>query len=218
VTEITVPLVSRRAQRVQLFQKVQHAVPAPVLIGDGLNRLTDHGALWSTALGVAEVGASAVVIVALVRAIRDQRKPSTHAHHAHGIDWIDIFLGVMVLVEVLVHYHETGRIQRPTLLLGATLIVLGLLHGWLITRASRRRALRVTDDGITVGKKFFRRFAVRWPDIAEIQVSAAQAYVIARDGREHRFDLEDLTAPADIRQALLAAQTRWQTPLPPNTV
>ena len=123
-----------------------------------------------------------------------------------------------MLVEVLVHHQETGRIQRPTLLLGATLIVLGLLHGWLITRASRRRALRVTDDGITVGKKFFRRFAVRWPDIAEIQVSAAQAYVIARDGREHRFDLEDLTAPADIRQALLAAQTRWQTPLPPNTV
>jgi hypothetical protein len=103
-------------------------------------------------------------------------------------------------------------------LLGVTLIVLGLLHGWLMTRASRRRALRVTDDGITVGKKFFRRFSARWPEIAEIQVNATQAYVIARDGREHRFDLEDLTAPADIRQALLAAQMRWQTPLPPNTV
>jgi hypothetical protein len=218
VTEITVPLVSRRAQRMQLFQKLQHAVPAPVLISDGLNRLTDHRALWSTALGVAEVGASAVVIVALVRAIRDQRRHSTHVHHAHGIDWIEIFLGVMVLVEVLVHQQETGHIQRPNVLLGVTLIVLGLLHGWLMTRASRRRALRVTDDGITVGKKFFRRFSARWPEIAEIQVNATQAYVIARDGREHRFDLEDLTAPADIRQALLAAQMRWQTPLPPNTV
>ena len=110
MTEITVPLVSRRRERVQLFQKFQHAVPAPVLIGDGIHRLTERAALWSVGLGVAEVGASAVVIVALVRAIRDQRKPSTHAHHAHGIDWIDIFLGVMVLVEALVHYQETGRI------------------------------------------------------------------------------------------------------------
>ena len=76
----------------------------------------------------------------------------------------------------------------------------------------------MTNDGITVGKKFFRRFSVRWPEIAEIHVSAARAYVIARNGREHRFDLEDLASAADVRQALLAAQTRWQTPLPPNTV
>lgn len=212
------PLVSRRAQRVQLFQKLQHALPAPVLFGDGMNRLTGHGALWSLALGVAEVGASAVVIVALLQAIRRHRQPSTQAHHAHRIDWVDIFLGVMVLVEVLVHHHETGRIQRPTLLLGVMLIVLGLLHGWLIARASRRRALRVTDDGITVGEKFFRRFSARWPEIAEIHVSAARAYVIARDGREHRFDLDDLQAPADVRNALHAAQARWQAPLPPSTV
>lgn len=218
MTEITVPLVSRRRERVQLFQKFQHAVPAPVLIGDGIHRLTERAALWSVGLGVAEVGAGAVVTVALLRALRGQWKGAADVHHAHRIDWIDIFLGIMVLVEALVHYQETGHIQRPTLLLGVTLIGLGLLHGWLMTRASRRRALRVTDDGITVGKKFFRRFSVGWPEIAEIHVSSARAYVIARDGREHRFDLEDLTAPADVRQALLAAQTRWQTLLPPNTV
>lgn len=212
------PLVSRRRERVQLFQKLQHAVPAPVLLSDGMNRLTDHAALWSVALGVAEVTASAVVIVALFQAIRRQRQPAAHAHHAHGIDWIDIFLGVMVLVEVLVHHHETGRIPRPTLLLGVTLIVVGLAHGWLLERASRRRALRVTDDGISVGKKFFRRFAVRWPEIAEIHVSDARGYVIARDGREHRFDFDDLQAPADVRNALHAAQARWQPPISPRTV
>lgn len=212
------PLVSRRRERVQLFQKLQHAVPAPVLFGDGMSRLTGHAALWSTALGAAEVAASAVVIVALLRAIRDQRKPAAHVHHAHGVDWIDVFLGVMVLVEVLVHHHETGRIQRPSLLLGVTLIGLGLAHGWLFARAARRRALSVTDDGITVGQKFFRRFSVRWPDIAEIHVSEARGYVIARDGREHRFDFDDLQAPADVRRALHAAQARWQAPTAPSTV
>ena len=201
-----------------LFQKFQHAVPAPVLFRDGVGRLAGHSALWNTALGAAEVGASAVVIVALLRALRRIVKGTTSAHHAHGVDWIDIFLGVMLLVEVLVHHHETGRIQRPTVLLGATMIALGLTHGWLMSRAARRRALHVNDDGITVGRRFFRRFSVRWPDVAEINVSAAKAYIIARDGREHRFDLEDLVAPAEVRQALLAAQARWQTPLPPSTV
>jgi hypothetical protein len=218
VTEITVPLVSRRRERVQLFQKLQHAVPAPVLLGDGISRITGHAALWSTTLGAAEVTASAVVIGALLRAIRDQRKPAAHAHQSHSVDWIDVFLGVMVLVEVLVHHHETGRIQRPSLLLGATLIALGLAHGRLLERASRRRALKVTDDGITVGQKFFRRFSVRWPEIAEIHVSEARGYVIARDGREHRFDFDDLQAPADVRDALHAAQARWQAPIAPRTV
>jgi len=218
VTEITVPLVSRRRARVQLFQKIQHAVPAPVLFSDGIRRLAGHEALWSMSLGFAQVATSAVVIVALLRAVRQQRRGAADPHHHHGIAWIDIFLGSMVLVEVLVHYHETGRIQRPTLLLGATMIVLGLTHGWLLRRMARRRALRVNDEGISVGQRFFRRFSVRWPEIAEIHVSPARAYVIARDGREHRFDLDDLTAPADIRQALQTAQARWQAPLPPSTV
>jgi hypothetical protein len=217
VTEITVPLVSRRRERVQLFQKLQHAVPAPVLFGDGIHRVTAPAALWSTALGAAEIATSAVVMVALLRAIRRMRAGTGHAHHAHGIDWIDVFLGAMLLVEVLVHHHETGRIQRPTLLLGATMIALGLAHGWLLRNAARRRALRVSDDGISVGRKFFRRFSVRWPDIAEIHITDARAYVIARDGREHRFNFDDLVAPADIREALQAAQARWQA-LSPHTV
>jgi hypothetical protein len=218
VTEITVPLVSRRREWVQLFQKFQHALPAPVLIGDGLHRFTERAAPWSVGLGVAEVGAGAVVTIALLRALRGQWKGAARAHHAHRMDWIDMFLGVMVLVEALVHYQETGRLQRPTILLGVSLIGLGLVHGWLIQRASRRRTLRVTDEGISVSERFSRRFSVRWPEVAEIQVSSTRAYVIAHDGREHRFDLEDLTAAADVRQALLAAQARWQPALPPSTV
>jgi hypothetical protein len=218
VTEITVPLVSRRRERMQLVQKFQHALPAPVLFGDGMHRVTSPQTPWSTALGAAEIAASAVVIVALLRAIRQQRRSAAHAHHAHGVDWIDIFLGAMIFVEVLVHHHETGRIQRPTALLGVAMIAMGLAHGWLFSRVARRRSLRIGDDGISVGRKFFRRFSVRWPDIAEIHVSDARAYVIARDGREHRFNFDDLVAPAEIRQALQTAQTRWQAPLPPTTV
>jgi hypothetical protein len=202
----------------QLFQKLQHALPAPVLFGDGLHRLTEHDALWSAVLGGAEVATSAAVIVALLRAVRQLRTRVSHAPHAHSVDWIDIFLGVMVLVEATVHYHETGRLQRPTILLGAGMLVLGLTHGRLFDLAKRRRELRITDDGISVSQRFFRRFAVRWPEIAEIHVSAASAYVIARDGREHRFNFDDLTSPADVRHALSAAQSRWQTSLPSHTV
>ena len=125
----------------------------------------------------------------------------------------------MVLVEALVHQQETGRIQRPTLLLGVTLIVLGLAarladHESLATpRVARDR--RRHHGGQEVLPALLGALA---RDRGDSGQRRTQAYVIARDGREHRFDLEDLAAPADIRQALLAAQTRWQTPLPPNTV
>ncbi|HUL73700.1 MAG TPA: hypothetical protein VLT86_11400 [Vicinamibacterales bacterium] len=35
MTALTVPLISRRRERAQLVQKIQHAVPSPVLFGRG---------------------------------------------------------------------------------------------------------------------------------------------------------------------------------------
>jgi hypothetical protein len=42
----------------------------------------------------------------------------------HGIDWIDVFAASVIFVETLEHYHRTGHIVRPNVLMIATLLAL----------------------------------------------------------------------------------------------
>jgi len=209
VTAIAVPLTSRRREWALLVQKAQHVLPSPVLLQDGLARLLAGASGFSLALAVAEIGASTLVIVSFLRAVR-QRFARSAAHHDASVDWVDAFLGVMLLVEVVVHREETGHLQRPTLLLGVTMLALGLTHGWLIRRLARRRTLRVDDQGITAGLRFFRRFSAGWSDISEIAIGPAIASVITRDRRECTFDLRDLSTAPAVRDALVAARGHWE--------
>lgn len=197
----------RRREYGALVQKLQHVLPAPLLLGDGLARVTAESASPWLLLGVAEFVSAAVLIVLFVRTARRVLRHSRDVHIAHGVDWVDIFVGVMLLVEATVHWHETGRIKRPTVLLGLTMVAFGVLHKWIVKRIADHRTLRVNDDGISVGERFFRRFSVRWPDVAEIAIGASTAKILTRDGRERQFDLRDETASAGVRGALVAAET-----------
>ena len=71
-------------------------------------------------------------------------------------------LGLMLSVEAWSHWYETGRVQRPTLLLALTMVALGLLHGRMATAGRRRRVVRIGSDGVWIGERFFRRFAATW--------------------------------------------------------
>lgn len=200
----------RRREFGALVQKFQHVLPAPVLLGDGLTRVTAESASPWLLLGVAEVISAAVLIVLFARTVRNVVRHHGEAHIAHGVDWVDIFVGVMLLVEATVHWHETGRIQRPTVFLAFTMLAFGVLHKWIVKRVTEHHTLRVDDDGISVGERFFRRFSVRWPDVAEIVVGPSTARILTRDGREREFDLRDARASAGVRGALVAAESRRQ--------
>jgi hypothetical protein len=213
VNEIAVPLRSRRRETALVVQKFQHVIPAPVLIQDGLHRLAEPASGVALALGAGEVAAGALVVGAFILAVR-QAYRARKAPHVHlGVDWVDIFLGLMLLVEVLVHREETGHIRRPTLLLAATMLVFGILHGRIATRAVRHFTLRVDDDGVRAGARFFRTFKVRWADIAEIAVDDGSGRIVTRDGRRRTFAFGALAQPAEVRDALVAARTRWQAQL-----
>ena len=124
--------------------------------------------------------------------------------------WISIvFLGVMLSVGVVVHYQETGHIQRPTVLLAAVMFAAGFAHGWIFSRALRRRVLRIDDRGVTAGGRF-REFKATWPEIAEIAIGPEHAHIIKRDGREQRFNFHHLAGAAAIREALVIAEARRQ--------
>lgn len=193
-----------------IVQKLQHVLPSPVLIRDGLTRLSARASGWSLVLAGAEVVTGALVVGSFLLAARRAfiRKADDHVHH--GVDWVDLFLGLMLAVEVFVHHEETGRIQRPTMLLSVTMVVFGLMHGRMLQRVLRHMMLRVDDRGVTAGAKFFRTFSARWKEIADISVGDSDARIRTRDGRERRFNLRNLTKGAEVRDALLAARVEWQ--------
>ena len=218
-------LLSKRREYAQLLQQLQHVVPALPLLMQGLTRLTHEGHFWSLVLGAAEVGISAVVLVAFIRTLRGRLRSSNseghgdgdasghgahaaHAAHAHGVDWVDIFLGAMLGIEVWAHWFESGHIKRPTVLLALVMVAVGLLHGKIAALGNRRRALRIGDQGISIGNKFGARFRLNWDEIASIDITDRTASIAGVKGRSKKINLADLKNAAEVRSALLAARAR----------
>lgn len=208
-----VPVRYRRAQKGQFVQKLQHAIPSVIVLGDGLSHLQHDPHGVSLALGIAEVGVSALVIGSVIRGFRRLRAGNgagSHGHAHHGVDWIDLSLGAMLLVEAYAKFHATAHLPRPTILLGVVMIVLGFVHGRLAAWGDRRLELRVDDEGISVPRRFFRRLTVAWPEVAEITSGPAIARVITIDGRDQSLDLADAIDPGPIRAALADARARLE--------
>lgn len=207
---IAVPIRYRRAERGLFVQKLQHAIPSIVVLSDGLTHLSHNPAGAELALGVVEVVAAVLVMGSVVRGIRQLRAQAgggAHAHPHHGVDWIDIFIGVMLAVEAYAKYHASHRIPRPTIVLGLAMIAIGLAHGKLAAWGDRNRQLRVDANGISMPVRPFSRLSLAWADIASIDIADRYATVTAVDGRSQRFDLSDVMQPDAVRGALMQART-----------
>ena len=211
VADVSVPLLSKWRQGAMLAQKVQHAVPSVALLGHGVVRLSHETTLLSLALGASEITVGALVIISFVRAIRAIRAKTSAADHAHhgSVDWLDIFIGAMLAVEVWAHWHETGRIQRPSALLVLITIGLGLGHGWFAARQQRRRMLRVSETGLSIGRgKFVPAFKASWNELRAIEIGPQTARVVKKDGSAKKINLADLKNTDAVRAALATARDR----------
>jgi hypothetical protein len=217
VPDLTVPLISKRVERAQFVQKLQHGLPSLFLLLKGLGRLFDEPHGWELVIGLAEVTASVLVIAAFSRGARAMRHHEVTASSAHhSVDWIDLFLGLMLVIEAWSHWHETGHVQRPTLLLAVVMVALGLNHGRLKAFAGRHRAIKIDDVGLSVGKKFFRRFRASWTELAGIDIGRGSARIVRKDGRTCTVDLDDLKNARDVRAALERGRERLLAKAPPE--
>ena len=214
---LVVPLRSRRQQRAQMFQKMQHAVPAGALLLQGLSTLGGHPHGFELTLGIVEVVAGALVAIAMARAIRTAARPHAHETDAHGIDWVDLAVAGVLAVEALEKWHARHHVARPTILTAIVMVVLGLGHGRIASRMARRHTLRVDDDGLYIGGKPFRAFRATWGEIAAIEVGDRWATVRTRGGRERRLDLVDLEDAAGVRRLLDVARVRAMDALAPDS-
>lgn len=210
---VTLRSKSRRArvERVQLLQKVQHAIPVLVLLPAGLQALREGAHGVALALAVFEIVISLLLVGALIRAVRGLRRAHAAAPQAHhGVDWIDILIAGVLFAEVAEHYHLTHHVKRPTLLLAFAMLAIGVLHGRIFARVSRRYTLRVEDEGLYVGGKPFRTLRATWEELDAIEIGERYATIRLKDGRTRRLDLPDLEEPDQVRAALASAQQRTQ--------
>jgi hypothetical protein len=207
---ISVPIRYRRSERGQFAQKLQHAIPSVVVLTDGISHLSHDPHGVALVLGAVEVGAALAVIVSVARGLRKlaKRTASADPHHAHhGVDWIDIFIGVMLGVEAYAKYHETHHLPRPTVLLSIAMITLGILHPRIAAWGIKQRRLVVTPEHISIPKRPFSRVTLPWADVKSIDVDTRYATVKAAGGRTHRFDLDDMVYAEAVRDALMKART-----------
>lgn len=208
-----IPIRYRRAERGLFVQKLQHAIPSFVVLGDGIDHLSHNPHGVELALGVAEVVAAVLVMGSVVRGVLHMKRrlaapqDDDHAHAHHGVDWIDIFIAVMLGVEAYAKYHATAHIPRPTILLAMVMLTVGVTHGRLAAWGGRKRALRVGPEGISVPGKPFTRLTLAWSEVASVEMDDRAAVITAIDGRSKRIDLSDVLQPKAVREALIEART-----------
>jgi hypothetical protein len=209
VADLVVPIEMRRRVWALLVQKLQHVLPSIVLLGDGIQHLERPDGLLRS-FGIFEIVTSAVVIVLFLREVRAARRGAHRAHHEHAVDWLDVCLAGMLVVEAASHHQDTNHWPRPTLLVAATMLVAGLAHGRIMAFAKRRRSLRVENAGLSRGLKFFRRFSATWDRIAGIRIGESRAVIALRGGEEHVINLAELDDADRVSAALQEAHRRWE--------
>ncbi len=210
--ELIVPLHSRRRNRGALAQKLQHVIAGAGLFFSGVQSLSAHAEGLERTLAIAGMITAGLLIAAFLRELRGAtRARDAHpddAHHHRGVDWIDIFAAGMLFAEAAEKYHIRGHIWRPETLAGLATLGVGLFHGRLAARKERQRSLRVTSDGVVVGRRFFGAFTARWDQIAELSIGEREATIRTHEGKTRRLNLADLENAPAVRAALEDARRR----------
>jgi hypothetical protein len=165
-------------------------------------------------LGVFEVASAFALIVLTLRQLRSALLRNRHhehpTHHVHGVDWVDIAAGFMLVAEALEHWHLTHHIARPTVFSAVTTFALAFSHGRIAAAKARKRVLRVDDRGIFVAGRPFkvRKLNVPWSEVSSIEVDERWGVIATRSGRRRKLDLPDLEGEPHVRHALLQARER----------
>ena len=205
--DVAVPLHSRRRKRLQVGKQLQHVVPAAGLLYNGLQSLAAGAEGLELALAVAGMVTSGLLIAAFARRARGLR-PHVATHHAHGVDWMEIFASGVLFAEAFERWHTHHRVPGPQLLTAVVTLGIGLSHSWLSARNERRRSIRLTPEHLFIGRNKFSSFTARWDEIAEVSITEREATIRTHRGRRRRLNLADLENAEDVRGVLQAAQRR----------
>jgi hypothetical protein len=202
-----VAMQSKRGHRAQLMQKVQHLLPAALLLNSAFVTFSRGEEGTARIIAVVQAVAALAFIVTVARAVR-QARAGHGGHGHHGVDWADIFVAGVFFAEGLERYHVRHKLIQPAFVTAAAMLLLGLFHGRIFSAAERRRSLTIGPDGVSVGRRPFGTFRATWDNLKAIDIDDRYATITRRDGGQRRIDLHDVVHPEPVRRALEEARTR----------
>ncbi|MFI5311979.1 MAG: hypothetical protein ACHQQ3_12140 [Gemmatimonadales bacterium] len=206
---LIVPLHSRRRRRARAVQRLQDVIPAGALLIAGVQGLVAGASGAALALALTEIVTTALLLTSIMRTIREARSSAPPPPHSGDISWGEIWAASVLMAEWWERWHEGHHRSRPTLLLAAVTLLVGLFHGRVTRAVQRRRALTLTDDSFSVGgRRLWSRFRSSWDELATISITPTEARVRTLSDKVWKIDLADLENADEVRSALEVARKR----------
>jgi hypothetical protein len=174
---------------------VQHGVAALLLFIGGFNKLR-AGEAEDYLLASLELLAGAAVLISMFFELRRSKE------HEHGsIKWLDIFAGVMLVVEGISKLHSGPKhypIAFANFLAALATFMVGIFH----VRIIQTTRITLDEEGIMARTSPVRKFRLHWSEILSIRVDDASIRFVTKSG-EQRIKLKNLTNSQDVQKRFL---------------
>lgn len=193
--KLTIHLQTKRREKAQRFSMVQHGFAALLLFIGGFNKLR-AGESEDYLLASLELLAGAAVLISMFFEIR-KSKEREHS----SIKWLDIFAGVMLVVEGLSKFHSGPKhypIAFANFLAAIATFMVGIFHH-RITQATR---ITLDEEGIRARTSPVRQVRLSWNEIQSIRVDDVAIRFVTKSG-EQRVKLKNLTNGKDVQKRFL---------------
>jgi hypothetical protein len=168
-------------KRMKFARSFGHVTPGIILVLSGLEGLASAGRehLWLALLSIA---AGAAVVIAFIREMRHTRSDAPH-----GINWLDVFAGIVLFVEAAHRYSPEKGFQpaHGYAFAGLLTIALGIFHARLAALAR----ITCTKEGVFARTAPFRSVKVAWEDIASPQITDSVITLNTKSGDSPKIDL-----------------------------
>ncbi|HEU4629736.1 MAG TPA: hypothetical protein VFS08_08310, partial [Gemmatimonadaceae bacterium] len=186
---VVVPLHVRALERAERLQMLLELPPAAALLLEALHRMRASGAsAGDHLLAAAELATSAALLVLTARELRGRRhRPSTRSVAA-----ADLAAGGMLTAEWADAVAHGGKYVSPTLLSAAVAFTLALLPLWIPDWRTRRRTLRLDEQGLRYRASLRRRVRAEWRELTAVARRGERVELHRHDGRPRVIDLRAL--------------------------
>ncbi|MCG3118241.1 MAG: hypothetical protein ALAOOOJD_00404 [bacterium] len=168
-------------KRKKFARSFNHVLAGVLLLLLGVENLSQHGR-EHLIFAILSILAGAAVLVAFVRELRQSAHPEPH-----GVNWVDVFAGIVILLEAWHKYKPEKGFQPATLLfiVGIVSLGFGIFHGKLAKFAR----LHCDANGFFARMSPFKKLQMAWQDIAAVQLEPSAIHITAKNQRRHRLSL-----------------------------
>lgn len=171
-------------RRKKFAQSFGHVLPGIILILSGMESVLP-GDTKHLAFAALSILSGAAVVISFILEMRR----SNEEHH-HGVNWFDIFAGIVLFVEAFHKYSPEKGFQPAHLyvLAGVLTIIKGMFHA----RLPSSTRLTCTKEGLFARTSPFRSLKLSWHEIASVQVSHTAIMITTKSGERRKIGLRNV--------------------------